>query len=160
MKTPDLHAHKNDRDLFIECKRKQKNSEYSLKERQEWGRLARPLFDYIARTRLPIFLDVNFHQELSDFEDQFFVAEVIPKLSEPGIIVDDERVTIRMRRSNIFALRNHLENNYVKANSPLLNYLLYGEYGLSRGVRDLIEAKYWDENPLYIEDVTFAMTSS
>src|SRR5205823_1296242 len=156
-KTPDLRVVKNSRELFIECKRKQKSSGYSADERRHWFRLSRPIFDFLRYSRLAIVLDIVIHRPLEQLPDDYLEKTVVAKLrlAVPGVIIDNQDLRVVLREIQLDRIRNHFRKNAVRANSTFLNYLLYGDYDLSRGVTDLLEVDFvtMDGSP-YIDNLT------
>lgn len=79
-KTPDLRVSSEAGDIYIECKRMSKSSEYSLAEREKWLRMWQPVSVWFERNEIPFWIDVTFHCELKDLSDNFLELELIPKL--------------------------------------------------------------------------------
>jgi len=69
-KHPDLQVEYNGI-LFVECKRKRKESDYSKKEREEWYFQYLPVQDYLKNNRISLVLKCTFHNEIHTYEKDY-----------------------------------------------------------------------------------------
>lgn len=123
-KMPDLEARKGDEIFNIECKRQSKTSDYTYRETTK----RQKMISYISKVLIAknILLDIVFHVELEILPDTFLKDLLEAKLKSPteGKIVSNSQVDIDLTFINIPNIKNHLNNYFVKNNSPMLNYLI------------------------------------
>ena len=135
-KTPDIRVADSSREFFIECKRLAGRSGYSLEERKKWLRLWQPLVKYLVERKLPLVIDFTFHVELSTLSDNFLLSEIAPKLellpfqkaSIPG-----PKVSVTVDVVKLSEIAKHLEHNFVRDPSDLLNELILGKRDVNSG---------------------------
>jgi hypothetical protein len=157
-KTPDIRGTIAGEDVFIECKRLSKNSEYFKVERARWDTLVQPLASFIATNRIPIILKIVFHTELSKLPDDFLATTLVGKLllAVAGVIVDSSDVTVTLRPVDMAPLEKELKDVDVKSNGSRILSLLFGSYSPALGYRTLIAGKMNDEYPIFHESIKFA----
>nr|WP_321255761.1 hypothetical protein [uncultured Pseudodesulfovibrio sp.] len=163
-KTPDIFAHK-DHDVFIECKRLTRLSQYSLDEREKWFLLWEPVGKHIAQNRISLFFKILFKKELFELPDSFLEDELIPKLqflpttyfSNP---IDNEYISVECFPIDYSRIREYLGSYYLRTNSPQYINILLGEYEQFGNYRLVVEAHPTLESPILISDVSFAAGAS
>ncbi|ARX08040.1 hypothetical protein R4U62_002646 [Proteus mirabilis] len=145
-KTPDLLIRKNDSHYFVECKRLNKVTDYSEKERNEWLKH----WKYISPTMLnfneSLILDIVFLNEvekvkttdicnsLSNLINNFSKDRNIKYLSHTDFI-------LKINIIDISKIKLHLDDNNVKIPSPLIFSLIDPDYST-------------DANYTFIGDIT------
>jgi hypothetical protein len=139
-KTPDIRVAGSSREFFIECKRLAGRSGYSLKERKKWLRLWQPLVKFLVERKLPLVIDFTFHVELSTLPDSFLLNEIAPKLellpfqkaSIPG-----PKVSVTVDVVKLSKIAKHLDHNFVRDPSDLLNELILGRRDVNSGTSSI-----------------------
>lgn len=143
-KLHDLRAVQRGEEWAIEAKR-MTLSEYSLNEREKWLVLFKPVQEFLVRRKLPFILEVTFHEELETYEDDFLFAEVTSKLNFvtcPCTLVNNQRLTVKVRFVDFEKIESHLSSWHVKVPSRQLDELVTGEKQVSgRGTTHAVEAK-------------------
>ncbi len=123
-KTPDLLAKANGKIFNIECKRQSKTSDYTYKETKKRQSMVSHIGEILLERN--ILLDIVFHVELETLSDTFLKDLLYDKLktANSGNIISNEIVTINLSFVDISFIKKHLESNFVKHNSPMLNKLI------------------------------------
>lgn len=160
-KTPDILAKKGGKVWNIECKRQSKTSDYSYRETAK----RQTMISHISKDLIQrnIILDIIFHVELETLSDTFLKELIEHKLNLaiPGKIVSNKQVDIDLSFVDIPAIKEHLKDNFVKHNTPLLNYLIGKKPVDNKGFTCGVYANFFrvgegDVNNLYISDITNA----
>ncbi len=157
-RSPDIKAEKEDT-LFVECKKKATLSDYSKEEREHWLLLVEPLADYLHNKKASLCLDVVFHKEVKAFPTDYFVKRVIPLLpfvAIEGVLLDDDEITLAVKKPTIDRARRHFEHNSVRMGSPLLFDLLFGHDEPERGIHICGEFKPDSRSAKLVSDVRWA----
>ena len=163
-KTPDFKAILKDEEWYIECKRLAKSPQYSLREREKWLSMWRPLANLLIDYKMPIVLDIVFHVELISLPDSFLVDELFGKLklvTSPCQLIDNEIWTVSVDYVDFSRVRKHLKQNFVKVPSDQLIELVAGSRDPNRGFTCAIEGEYVRigngiGNNQYLDKLSFA----
>lgn len=143
-KLHDIRAVQNGEEWAIEAK-KLTSPEYSLREREKWLRLWRPVQNLLVRHEQPFILDITFHQELESFDDDFLDNEIGGKLkfvAVAGTLVDNQKVTVKVRFVDFRKIAAHLAEVQVKMPSRQLDELITGEQSATgRGRTTVMKAR-------------------
>jgi len=126
-KSPDMVVRKNDVELFIECKRLDRRTAYSEKERNEFLRLWDAAVPVLIANKQWVWLKAIFHAEGSALSTDFLaqiLQQTLPIGNEETLLHDSADATIYARHIDIKAVNLHLEKFMVKEPSPMLNNLL------------------------------------
>lgn len=140
-KTADLRASSREVEWAIECKRLSKNSGYSQREREKWLRMWRPLSGFLIDRRMPVVLDIAFHEELETLPDDFLVEQLagkLPLVLPPCTVIENEQLKVSVSLVDFEAARRHLSLNYVKYPSDQLNELIAGYRDPNRGFTGIV----------------------
>jgi len=151
-KTCYILAKRSKYELYIECKRKSKISDYSARERQKWLKLFKPISDFLKNEEKSIILEITFHEEIHKLPSDYLEKVLLPKipLSVSGILVDNNICTIKARKPYFDRLKKHLFNYKVRRDSPLLLYLLFGYNQYHKGITYGVYCKLDVQFPNYI----------
>ena len=79
-KTPDFLARSDRDEWYVECKRLQKRSEYSEREREKWLAMWSPFAQHLARNGHSLVFDVTFHVELETLPDDYLMEHLAGEL--------------------------------------------------------------------------------
>jgi hypothetical protein len=130
-KTPDMVVRKNSKELFVECKRLERRTDYSENERNEALRLWDAAVPVLIANRQWVWLKTVFHVELFKLPTDFIaniLQKALPIESTESLIHDNSDATIYARLIDKMAVNHHLENFMVKEPAPMLNNLLGGDW--------------------------------
>lgn len=164
-KTPDLVVNNGFDDLYVECKRLSKVSDFSLAEREKWMLLWRPLGKYIRENKIPVFLKIAFHCPLVEYDDDYLYNLMSYKLNlisydSAVTLVDDERVFIQSCPIDMDRICSHFRQYSVKKNSPFLIRLITGEYSPFGNYRLILGAREDPDDSMLLYEVDFAAAAS
>lgn len=166
-KMPDLMVKKEGREIFVECKRQSRRSDYAENERNEFLRRWDTAREVVLKNQQKLWFKCDIHTEVNllpdDFLKEVFEKE-LPLDSNEAVIFDGPEATIAARQIDWYSVKRHFSQNRVKQNSPTLNQVLGGDWALpSDNVTVQIVARTsqiadCDANILgcYIEDVDWA----
>lgn len=130
-KSPDMVVRKDGVELFIECKRLDRRTDYAEKERNHFLRLWDIAKHVLIANKQWVWLKAIFHSEVSKLQDDF-LASILEKTLPIGngeqTLCDNADVTIYARPIDRRAVQQHIENFMVKEPSPMLNHLLGGDW--------------------------------
>ena len=135
-KSPDFLARSGREEWFIECKRLQKSSAYSEREREKWLAMWSKFARHLTRHNLSLVFEITFHVELASLPDDFLVAQLagkLPLLSFPCHIASNETWDVTARPVDYRRARAHLRRYYVRDPSDQMQELLAGDRDPRRG---------------------------
>ncbi len=160
-KTPDIIAEKDGCIWNIECKRQSKTADYTYKETAKRQKMV----SYIIETllELNILLTIDFHVELKTLPDTFLrdLLEKKLNLGNSGKIVSNNQVDIGLTFVDILFFKEHLRNNFVKHNTPMLHKLIGKNPVDNKGFTCGLHGSFFrvgdgEINNLYISDISNA----
>jgi len=107
-------------------------NEYADKERQDWQKRSRLLFEEMRKNGTPLYIDVLFKVPVQDVPERYF-AELFDKhlditLTQEGQYPKFPELDIVIRKIDWNKVIKHFEDNVTRANSPHLINVLIGEY--------------------------------
>jgi hypothetical protein len=140
---PDIRAARESDEWFVEAKRLNTNSEYSVKERTKWLRMWDRFKGCLVAERYPFIIDIAFHVELETLPDDFVLNELRGKLALvacPCELISNETWTVEVRFVDFKKIENHLESQYVKSHSRQLQELVGGEWSRKKGFTSIMES--------------------
>jgi len=144
-KRPDIRALIEDEAWYIECKRLDKTSAYSERERRKWLRMWTQARDVLIDRRYSVVLDVVFHVELESLPDDFLVEELCGKLAlvqPPCSVISNEVWEVSASPVDYAAARDHLSRYCVKYPSDQIVELIGGRREPNRGFTSAIEGRF------------------
>jgi hypothetical protein len=130
-KSPDMVVRKNGIELFVECKRLDRRTAYSEKERVEFLRLWDAAVPVLIGNKQWVWLKAVFHAEVSTLPTDFLsqiLQRTLPIGSGETILHDSTDATINARHIDRQAVNLHLDKFMVKEPSPMLYNLLGGDW--------------------------------
>ena len=135
-KTPDLRAHSGRDEWYIECKRLQKSSEYSERERAKWQAMWSRFVQHLTRNNISLVFEMIFHVELESLPDDYLVTQLAGKLqflSSPCHVISNETWDVTSKPVDYRRASAHLNKYRVRIPSDQLQELLAGYRDPSRG---------------------------
>jgi Holliday junction resolvase len=142
-KTPDMVVKKNGKELYIECKRLIRRTEYAEQERIEFLRLWDSAKDELIGNRQWIWMKGVFHSEASSLPTDFLAniyKSNFPIDEGETLIHDDADANIYARLIDIPSVHRHLSEFRVKLNSPSFSRLLGGNWAPKTSAVTVINA--------------------
>lgn len=130
-KSPDMVARKNGIELFVECKRLNRRTEYAEKEKGEFLRIWDDAVPVLSNNRQWVWLKAIFHSEVSSLPTDFLsqiLKQNLPIKNKEIILHDSVDATIYARQIDRQAVNSHLDKFKVKVPSPMLSSLLGGDW--------------------------------
>ena len=155
--SPDFMVEHESSRFFVECKR-QGHSDYSTAERRHWREMIVPIAHFLNSARLPIVLDITFHQEVTKVPLEYLERRLLPKLQlllPPGRLVEDSVAAIDLRYANVNLTRSYLSGQSVKLESALLAYLLFDYVDYHRGISFNVSYRQAPRKPRVVDDVAW-----
>lgn len=121
-KTPDLRAD----NLYIECKRKAKECQYSIEERNYWYKQYLPVSEFFQEESLQLVFKVNFKNELCTYSDSF-VLNIIKQMlyTYKSNNYDDTNIAISIYPSNLEKYNNERQKRPFIIDKPDFNKILF-----------------------------------
>lgn len=130
-KTPDMVARKNGNELYIECKRLVRRTEYAEQERSEFLRLWEAGKETLVKNQQWVWMKGVFHSEVSSLPTNFLsdiFKSKLPISTDEILLHDDADVTIYARLIDAPAVKQHMSEYCVKLGSPFFTRLLGGNW--------------------------------
>ncbi len=167
VKRPDIRAQKGSDEWFIECKRLDKSSGYSEKERKKWLAMWSKLRDFLVDRRISTVLDIVFHVELDTLPDEFLLDQLsgkFPLVRLPCNIASNDTWDVSARPVDYDAAQKHLRKYSVKYPSDQLNELIGGRRDPNRGFTAAVEGNFvrlgeGSGNNRFLDELSFAVGS-
>jgi hypothetical protein len=166
-KRPDIRATNGGEEWFIETKRLATNSGYAQKEREKWLRMWARFKGCLIRHRCPAILDITFHVELEQLDDDFLLNQLENKLKfliGPCHLISNETWDVHIKFVDFEKIAKHFQENYVKSHSRQLQELIGGSWDRKRGFTFVMlssNVRISGERGVnqYIEDIEWAAGS-
>jgi hypothetical protein len=141
--------------LFVECKRKAKESSYNKQERECWYNQYLPIQDYLVNNHISLVLKVTFHNELNSYPSGYLYSLIIDKIKNEKIFsIEKEDISIETYEPNFDSVNAQSDSKFKKY-SPLLFKLLFNRDNDLYGITPYINAT-GDRLSDYISDITEA----
>lgn len=125
--SPDMVARRDGDELFVECKRLSRTTQYAEEEKREFLRVWDAAAPTLNANGQWLWLHAAFHVEAkalpTDFLSKIFLDK-LPLSTAVATLHDSEFATVRARQIDKQAVRKHLQEQRVKATSPALRSLL------------------------------------
>jgi len=141
--------------LFVECKRKAKESSYNEQERKAWYKQYLPIQEYFVNNNISLVLKVTFHNELNTYSPNYLYSLVIEKIKKEKIFsIEKPDISVITYEPDFKTLNEQFDSKFKKYSPALFNLLfkrdndLYGITPFMNGSGDLITD--------YIHDITVA----
>jgi hypothetical protein len=163
-KLHDIRAVQHGEEWAVEAKRLT-GSEYSLKERDKWLTLWKPIQSMLVHNRQSLVLEITFHEELETYSDDFLEKEIGDKLkfvAVPGTLLNNDKVAIKVRFVDFAKILAHLRRYQVKIPSRQIDELITGEEaGTGRGRTFVMKANFVKRGSGkifndYVDDISWA----
>ncbi len=128
-KTPDLKVG----DIFIECKRKVKECDYSLEERNYWYKQYDPVSKFMLSQKLALVFEVNFKMELSNYSNDYLLKNIKDMIEVYKCNnYQSKDIDIKLRPVNIVQYNKERQETNIRMDKPLFNKILF-RYDMKKG---------------------------
>lgn len=110
--------------LYVECKRKAKESSYNKNERQAWYLQYIPIEQYIISNHISLVLKVTFHNEINSYPPNYLYSLIIEKLKHEKIFkIENEEISIETYEPDFNAVNEDSDSKWKKYSPRLFKYL-------------------------------------
>ncbi|WP_186208240.1 hypothetical protein [Burkholderia gladioli] len=166
-KSADMHVARADQEFFVECKRMSRRTEYSKHEQREFLRLWDAGKALLVKNGQWIWFKGTFHVDPAELQDDFLYrlwTTALPISAGEHVLLDNPEATIQARLIDRGAVHRHMQEYFVKGNSPMLTHLIGGDWAPDNAPVTLLHAVKTNhvagcEAPVlatYIDEVGFA----
>jgi hypothetical protein len=144
-KTPDLEISKGTENFWVECKRFAKVTEYAEKERLEWQKRVKHLFNAMRIEGIPASAEVTFKIPLEE-TDEVILGSTFTHYCRSGMIRSGQMLThpyldFKAIPLDLAHINSILEASPTRPTSPLMIELLSGTYELHGNYTQLINPR-------------------
>ena len=159
-KTPDLMASNGADEWFIECKRLDRYSQYTQKERAKWRSMWTLLSDHLALVGQSTLLDIEFHVELHTLPDDYLATQLPGKLrlvQPPAHIISDDTMDVTALPIPYAATNRHLDSYRVRCPSDQFDELLAGQRDPNRGFSAVVAGHFREfDSATFLDQLSYA----
>jgi hypothetical protein len=166
-KTPDMRIVRGDQEFFVECKRMDRTTAYSEKERNQFLRLWDAGSHILLEKRQWVWFKGAFHVDPAELPDNFLLdlwQSSLPIGWDERVLMDNDQATIRARLINQAGVRRHMGEFRVKAPSSMLTQVIGGDWApenASVTLLPIVKRGYVNgcevpELGMYVEEISFA----
>lgn len=126
-KSPDLLVNKDDEEIYVECKRADKQTQYSQIEEDSWASIWSQLSQHMLKIAPWSIVDLTFHDQVSDATADDVIKVVNHAIETESGMVREGAISAQIRQIDREHLECHYRRNYVRANSPQHELLVFGD---------------------------------
>ena len=159
-KSPDLLVKAHDIEMYVECKRADKQTKYSQTEEEAWSSLWNQLSLYMLEVAPWSIIGLSFHDQVSDVAIDDVIKVVDLAISGGGAKVRNGSISAQIRQINTVQLKRHYRYNAVRSNSPQHELLVFGDIDSNekRSIATIAESIVRPGTPdvvlnIFVEDV-------
>lgn len=139
-KSPDLLV-KKQFEMYVECKRAAKQTQYSQSEEAIWSIIWQGLSAHMLATTPWRVADITFHNELASVSmDEVIQAYDLAIRRNVTVVLPS--LTIAVRGMDTAVIQNHYDSNSVRPNSPQQELLVFGniDYNEKRSIATVAQS--------------------
>ncbi|MEF8689849.1 UNVERIFIED_CONTAM: hypothetical protein NO986_20525 [Comamonas sp. A-3] len=125
-RSPDLLVKSGDIEMYVECKRADKQTKYSQSEVDSWNTIWSELSAHMLKVAPWSIIDVTFHGQVTDASIDDLISSVDTLVKQGGGKVSVGSTTTELLRINKTQLHKHYQENAVRPNSPQHEILVFG----------------------------------
>lgn len=126
-KSPDLLVKAGDMEMYVECKRADKQTQYSQIEEDSWSGLWSQLSRHMLEVAPWCIVDLTFHGQVSDATVDDVIRVVDLAIEGGANKVREGSVSAEIHDIDRSHLERHYRSNAVRANSPQHELLVFGD---------------------------------
>ena len=155
-KHPDLQVEYNGI-LFVECKRKKKESDYSRKEREEWYYQYLPVQDYLEKNKISLVIKCTFHNEIHTYEKDYLYYLFLDNYDflKNGNVINNAEITLETYIPD-FKSVNSKDETIWKVYTPYFTSRIFKHYDNLYGVTSAYAAKERDQIYDHVSNIIYA----
>lgn len=126
-KSPDLLVKFGDLEFYVECKRADKQTKYSLSEEVAWANIWTQLSRRMLKAAPWSTVDLTFHDQVADVSPDEVIKLVGLAIKAGGERVRAGSISGQIRAIDKKSLKHHYKAFSVRANSPQHELLVFGD---------------------------------
>lgn len=126
-KSPDLLIKAGDMEMYVECKRADKQTQYSQIEEDSWGSIWRQLSLHMLEVAPWCIVDLTFHDEISGVTADEVIRAVDLAIENKSGKALEGSISAEIRGIDRAHLERHHRSNAVRPNSPQQELLVFGD---------------------------------
>lgn len=126
-KSPDLLVKAGEIEMYVECKRADKQTKYSQEEENAWDSIWRALSLHMLKVAPWSIVDLTFHDQLAEVTVDDVIRAVDLAIGKKSVKVRDGSISAEIRNINRTGLKRHYRSNAVRPNSPQHELLVFGD---------------------------------
>lgn len=126
-KSPDILVNAYGVELYVECKRADKQTTYSRSEEEAWTSIWNQLSVYMLEVAPWSVVDITFHDQVANVSAEAVISIVNKALVTGAEQAREGSLTAEIRSVDKDRLEQHYLHNSVRANSPQQELLVFGD---------------------------------
>lgn len=126
-KSPDLLVKFGELEFYVECKRADKQTKYSLSEEEAWASIWTQLSRHMLKAAPWSTVDLTFHDQVSDVSPDEVIKLIGLAIKAGGEKVRAGSITGQIRAIDKQSLKQHYKEFSVRPNSPQHELLVFGD---------------------------------
>jgi len=126
-KSPDLLVKIDDAEMYVECKRADKQTQYSQTEERAWEVIWAQLSPYLLEETPWSIVHLTFHDQVANVTPDDVIKAVEHALKRRGISYREGSVSAEVRPINRATLERHYQEQSVRPVSPQHELLVFGD---------------------------------
>lgn len=126
-RSPDLLVKAGGMEMYVECKRADKQTKYSQTEEKAWGSIWSQLSLHMLEVTPWSIVDLTFHHQVADVTADDVIGTVDLAIKQGTGKVRQGSISAEIRRIDRARLEHHYRRNAVRPNSPQHELLVFGD---------------------------------
>jgi hypothetical protein len=126
-RSPDLLVKFGDLEMYVECKRADKQTKYSLTEEEAWARIWPEISHHLLKTAPWHTVDLTFHDKLAELSTEDVIKVVNLAIRAKGTNVREGSISAQIRAIDKKALKRHYLEHSVRPDCPQQELLVFGD---------------------------------
>lgn len=126
-KSPDLLVKSDDLEFYVECKRSDKQTKYSLTEEKAWASIWDQLSHHMLKVAPWSIVDLTFHDQVADVSAEEVIKVVNLAIKAGAGRVKAGSISGQIRVIDKMRLKRHYRDFSVRPNSPQQELLVFGD---------------------------------
>lgn len=142
--------------LYVECKRKAKESNYNKIERKAWYKQYTPIEQYLTEHHISLVLKVTFHKEIITYPPNYLYSITIDKIKNEKIFkIENEDISVETYEPDFDAVNKQGDSMW-KRYSPRFFKFLFNRDNDLYGITPFIYAEKGNPITDYVQNITEA----
>lgn len=127
-RSPDLLVKNRDKEMYVECKRADKQTKYSQTEEKAWDSIWSQLSLHMLAVAPWSIVDLTFHGQVADVTVDDVIKTVDLAIKRGTTRVREGSISAEISHINKVRLKRHYRSYFVRANSPQHELLVFGNF--------------------------------